>query len=217
MGISNIQNSGKGNLTMESKKSSRERLIEASGYLFRVRGYNNTSIADIAAACNLRKASIYHHISSKKELGIAVLTLLSKEFDNNVFNIAYDEAHSEKERLTAFAHKIVDYFTNREGGCLMGNLSLESVGQIPEFETIIKSYFNNWIDAVTHLLSHRYGSEEAKSIAEDTVSWCQGAIMMCRIFGNYTPLTRFKDQVVALLETKSKKNITDSSVTTDIL
>ena len=61
-------------------------LIEMAADLFKVNGYHNTSIADIANACNLSKASIYHHISSKQELGIAALKQHHDYFTKNIFS-----------------------------------------------------------------------------------------------------------------------------------
>lgn len=39
--------------------------------LFHERGYENTSMRDIAAALGVRKASLYHHVESKQELLLA--------------------------------------------------------------------------------------------------------------------------------------------------
>ncbi len=186
---------------METKKTSKERLIEASGYLFRVRGYHNTSIADIAKACNLRKASIYHHISSKKELGIAVLEQLNREFDENIYSIAYDDSRSVVERLKAFAFSLEQFFKDRKGGCLMANLSLEATDSIPEFETLIRQYFDNGVEAITHLISQKYGPEKARQLAQDSVAALQGAILLCRIYKSTAPLSRYRDQLIGLLDT----------------
>ncbi|MCW5589813.1 MAG: TetR/AcrR family transcriptional regulator [Legionellales bacterium] len=187
---------------METKKTSKERLIEASGYLFRVRGYHNTSIADIANACNLRKASIYHHINSKQELGIAVLQQLNQNFEETIFAIAYDETRARIERLKAFAFALEQFFKDRQGGCLMANLSLESVDTIAEFEELIRRYFDNCINAITHLIQHQYGLEKARQLALDYVATLQGAILLSRIYKSPEALIRFRDQLIGLLDPK---------------
>ncbi len=184
---------------MENKKTSKERLIDASSHLFRVRGYHSTSIADIADACNLRKASIYHHINSKQELGVTVLKQLNETFEKQIFNLAYDDSRSNKERLNAIATALENYFIQNEGGCLMGNMSLDSMNEIPEFTRIIQQFFNNWVEAIVHLLSERYGPEKAKVLALDSITWCQGAIVLARIFKNNAPVQRFRENMVALL------------------
>lgn len=51
----------------------REEILEAAAQIFSQKGYHGTSMQDIALAVNLQKASLYHHISSKQELLLALL------------------------------------------------------------------------------------------------------------------------------------------------
>jgi AcrR family transcriptional regulator len=46
----------------------REEIFLAAAEMFWEKGYHATSMSDIAAAMNMRKASIYHHIQSKETL-----------------------------------------------------------------------------------------------------------------------------------------------------
>lgn len=47
-------------------------IIEASTRLFSERGYHATSMADIAEAVGIRKASLYHHVRKKEDLLFAI-------------------------------------------------------------------------------------------------------------------------------------------------
>jgi AcrR family transcriptional regulator len=51
----------------------REEIIRSAAQIFREKGYHATSMRDIAEAVQLQKASLYHHISSKQELLLAIL------------------------------------------------------------------------------------------------------------------------------------------------
>ena len=51
----------------------RERILEAAAQVIRQKGFHATSMQDIADAVNLQKASVYHHISSKQEILLALL------------------------------------------------------------------------------------------------------------------------------------------------
>ena len=42
--------------------------------LFLARGYAGTSMADLAEACGIQKASLYHHFASKDALFVACVT-----------------------------------------------------------------------------------------------------------------------------------------------
>ena len=46
---------------------SRMRLLDAAERLFHERGYSAVSMADIATATGIRKASLYHHVPGGKE------------------------------------------------------------------------------------------------------------------------------------------------------
>ncbi len=48
-------------------------ILDAAAQIFSEKGYHATSMQDIAAAVNLQKASLYHHINSKQEILVALL------------------------------------------------------------------------------------------------------------------------------------------------
>ena len=51
----------------------REDILEAAAQVFRQKGFHGTSMQDIATAVSLQKASLYHHVSSKQEILLALL------------------------------------------------------------------------------------------------------------------------------------------------
>ena len=51
----------------------REDILEAAAQVFRQKGFHGASMSDIAAAVSLRKASLYHHVSSKQEILLELL------------------------------------------------------------------------------------------------------------------------------------------------
>ena len=51
----------------------RNRVFEVAAEVFHRKGYDNTSMSDIASAAGLTKAGLYHHISSKESLLYTVL------------------------------------------------------------------------------------------------------------------------------------------------
>src|SRR5947199_10452165 len=46
----------------------RNRVFEVAAEVFHRKGYDNTSMSDVASAAGLTKAGLYHHISSKESL-----------------------------------------------------------------------------------------------------------------------------------------------------
>jgi len=51
----------------------KEQILEVAAQIIRKKGFHATSMQDIADAVNLQKASLYHHISSKQEILLALL------------------------------------------------------------------------------------------------------------------------------------------------
>lgn len=51
----------------------REEILAAAAQIIREKGFHAASMQDIAEAVNLQKASLYHHVSSKQEILLALL------------------------------------------------------------------------------------------------------------------------------------------------
>ena len=52
---------------------SRETILRAAATIFQEKGYHAASMQDIAEAVDLKKGSLYHHVSSKQEILLALL------------------------------------------------------------------------------------------------------------------------------------------------
>ncbi len=183
---------------MPAQKTNLEELIRKTAYLFSKYGYHNTSIFDIAKFCGLSKASVYHYMSSKEALGCAVIQYAHREVREAIFRHAYT-ALSEKERLMNFSDALKNFFCEREGGCLLGNLALEVTGVIPEFERLIRVYFEEWAEALKLLFKPKYGEEKAIELAQDVIAQTQGAVMMLRLFKDRGHLERVVERLKTLL------------------
>jgi len=53
----------------------RTEILEVAAQIFRQKGFHAASMQEIADAVNLRKASLYHHISSKQEILLELLDM----------------------------------------------------------------------------------------------------------------------------------------------
>lgn len=51
----------------------RDAILEAAAQIFSEKGFHAASMQDIAEAVRLQKASLYHHVSSKQEILLAIL------------------------------------------------------------------------------------------------------------------------------------------------
>jgi TetR/AcrR family transcriptional regulator, lmrAB and yxaGH operons repressor len=101
---------------MAIKKTSKEEILKESIKLFKIRGYYNTSMANIADACGLIKGSIYHYFKSKDEIGLESLRYIHEYFQENIYSIANKTDLSDIQKLKLFVKKTDDYFLHSEGG-----------------------------------------------------------------------------------------------------
>jgi AcrR family transcriptional regulator len=51
----------------------RDDILDAAAQIFRQKGFHGASMQDVAEAVNLQKASLYHHVTSKQEILLALL------------------------------------------------------------------------------------------------------------------------------------------------
>lgn len=51
----------------------RDDILDAAAQVFRQKGFHGASMQDVAAAVDLKKASLYHHVTSKQEILLALL------------------------------------------------------------------------------------------------------------------------------------------------
>ncbi|RXJ97422.1 hypothetical protein CRV00_00885 [Malaciobacter molluscorum] len=185
---------------MAIKKTSKEEILKNSIHLFKVNGYYNTSMANIADACGLIKGSIYHHFKSKDEIGLESLKYIHEYFKNDIYSIAYQSDLSAKEKLKLFVKKVDNYFVNSEGGCLLGNLALETSLQNEVFADEIKSYFINWQDALMVILEDKYTNIDAINLSKKYIALTQGAIMMMNLYGKKEDYLKVGEEIISLLD-----------------
>lgn len=95
---------------MEPKKHTITRI---AAQLFMQKGYGNTSVSDIAVACNISKATIYKYFASKEEIGFAVVLLIYEELSGVITAVAKEplSPYEQLQRiifiyLEEFHHKV---------------------------------------------------------------------------------------------------------------
>ena len=80
----------------------RSRIVETAERLFRVYGYQKTTVADIAKELKMSPANVYRFFQSKMELTEAVAHMLMGQVETAVTAIARDESQSAAARLRQF-------------------------------------------------------------------------------------------------------------------
>lgn len=174
---------------MPVRKVNREDIVQHAFRMFKLQGYHRTSLRDIAAACGLLKGSIYHYFDSKEDLMKEVLTSGHGKVKSEVLSVAYHDSVSPKKRMAAIFDLIQNTYLKDEGGCIMGNIGLETSYTMPQFRNIIQGFFEDWIAAFAHIYKSKMTARAARQQAERDVMELEGAIMLCRIFNDQRYIT----------------------------
>ncbi|CQA00077.1 Probable transcriptional regulator%2C TetR [Mycobacteroides abscessus] len=97
----------------ESKPGRRERyaaltrsaIVEAARMLFVERGFDDTSVDDIAEVAQVSKGAIYHHFKDKQEIFVDVYRDATKGVIENVVKVLIDVPAGSWNRIEAAARR----------------------------------------------------------------------------------------------------------------
>ena len=87
-------------MTRETTVDSRQEILRTAARLFQQRGYDATSMNDVAAALKLSKGGLYHHFQSKDEILYEIMNHAMEITQDRVLNPVRSIANPE-DRLRA--------------------------------------------------------------------------------------------------------------------
>lgn len=127
----------------------REAIVVRAARLFARRGFANTSVADLAAACETSKSLMYHYYPSKEDILYAVMASHIDQLVQDVADAA--EAASDAEsRLRMLVHAFMDHYV---GAADRQKVLLNELDSLPaENRATIVAKQRTIIDAVARLL-----------------------------------------------------------------
>ncbi|NOK32954.1 TetR/AcrR family transcriptional regulator [Corallococcus exercitus] len=81
-------------------------ILETAARLICERGYEGTSMQEIAAACRMTKAGLYHHIQNKEQLLFAIMNYGMDVFEEQVLGPVQDVADPVERLRQCMRHNI---------------------------------------------------------------------------------------------------------------
>lgn len=184
---------------MPKHKTDRETILRKSLDVFLQKGYYHTKFSDLGEACGLEKSHFYYYFKSKEDLMRAVLEFTYRSVQQHIFDKAYDEHYSPQQRLVKMMQNTVRLHASTPQGCLMGNTVLGTTGVEPEFQDILRHYFEGWIAALSHVFRTRYSPDKAQQLAQESIQEIQGSVMFVRLYGDARYLEEAAGRVVERL------------------
>jgi AcrR family transcriptional regulator len=91
-------------------------IIEAATRVFSERGYHAASMAEVAEAVGMRKASLYHHVRKKEDLLFAIHDKLIDELIDETMAVSSSSSLSPGEKVRGVLHVTMRFIArNRDG------------------------------------------------------------------------------------------------------
>ena len=85
-------------------------IIQAAAQIFRQKGYHGTSMQDIADAVQFQKASLYHHVTGKQDILVAILDQALDLLIDDMRNVAKSK-HTPQEKIRLAMRTYVNRLT----------------------------------------------------------------------------------------------------------
>lgn len=134
----------------------RGKLLSAAGRLFRERGYERTTVRDIAAAVGIQSGSLFHHFASKEDILKAVMIDVIR-FNTERMTAALAAARDPQARLRALIACELESIVGdtREAMAVLVHCwdSLSKDRQV-EVLALRKVYEALWLDALQDAAKH---------------------------------------------------------------
>ncbi len=135
---------------MRPPKVEEQALLDGLMSVLRAKGYEGSSLNDLADSSGLQKASLYHRFpGGKKEITLAVLHYVQQWIQKHIYEWLMDHSISPAERLGGVIQSIHSLYQGGEKSCILKALSMDSSVEV--FGEEIKESMQRWIDGFTAL------------------------------------------------------------------
>jgi len=167
----------------------RETYLPVLFQLFRHHGYDGVSLAKIAEATGLGKASLYHHFpGGKAEMVQETLAYSGRWMTENILGPLQGDGEP-LERLRGMCDRISDLYEAGEQPCLLASLTVGASRDI--FHAAVQERLRSLVDAIAAvLLEAGLAPELAQQRGEDAVMTIQGSLILSRGLDDPAPFQR---------------------------
>jgi len=156
---------------------SKDEVLDILLNVFRERGYEGASLAELSAATGLMKSSLYHHFpGGKVDMAEQVLAYLDDQLAATVYQ-PLRSTQAPAKKLAAMLDAVDAFYEGGRKACVYERLCA-SVDRA-KFRRPLKRAFAAWMDAVETLCVEAGLSKSvARARAEDLVVRIEGALIV---------------------------------------
>ncbi|MGM7685254.1 TetR/AcrR family transcriptional regulator [Cytobacillus sp. Hm23] len=154
---------------MSKGEETKYKILHQALILFSTKGYEETSLKDIATSIHIKAPSIYAYFSGKEELFKSVIEYVMSEYINFIKEQEVVTAKfSTKDRLYYLLHELNEYFNNNSLG-----LFIKRYGIVPpdKFKELLNQKYNESEMEIRKLLYTilKNDSDNSQFIDDETI------------------------------------------------
>jgi TetR/AcrR family transcriptional repressor of nem operon len=172
-------------VSREQVAENRRRILDAAAQLFRERGFDNVTVAEVMSAAGLTHGGFYGHFDSKEALIDAAMA--HEPSARRGGRATLDNPSRYADSYLSRQHR-----DNVSSGCPFSALGTEVVRASPTVRHTMTESLRRWIDAYTPA-SQGSTAQERRRNAIATVSSMVGAMVLARIADD----ERLSDEILA--------------------
>ncbi len=169
---------------MPKVKTSKKEVLQKVIPILRTRGVQNSTMTELAKACNIQKSHFYYYFRNKEELIKEVLATVHSYFNYNFFKIIENTSLDIDLKILSIKQLMNKIFTISDGGCIMANTALETMHLNPSYKKEIRLFFKDFISGLQTLLETNYTKEQSLALAEQTVQDIEGGILLTQVYND---------------------------------
>jgi AcrR family transcriptional regulator len=171
--------------------STRDRIIDAAGELFRVGGYRGTSLSDIGRVARAPTGSIYHAFPGGKSELTGVVVRQQGDSFLELFLAVAAEQPTAADAVGAFFDGAADMLESLDyvDICPIGGVAREVASTDAELASACADVFDSWAAALSRLLAsvrRSAGGEpgEEDHLARTVIAALEGGFTLARVQRN---------------------------------
>ena len=192
-------------LTKEVAAQNRRKLLDTATQLFKARGIENVSVADLTKAAGFTHGGFYNHFESKADLAVETVRY--------AFEQALSEISGERAiegNPVSMAERLENYLSPEHrdapsGGCPTGSLPVDVARQAIDAQRAFAGGLERYIALIEAVLPR---NERRRDAAIATLSTLVGAIILSRAVRNGDP--RLSDEILRAARVSRERKDTET-------
>jgi TetR/AcrR family transcriptional repressor of nem operon len=197
--------------------STRQRIVESALYLFWLRGYAATGIAEILSRSHANSGSFYHFFKTKEELLLAVLELYIQTLEPIIVDPVSQRLTDPLERVFC----VLEFYrgnllkTDCSYGCPIGRLALEIPEEQFRVHKRLADNFDGWTCAIEKFLQaaeDRFpAGTDMQTLSKFVLTVMEGGVMQARAHRSIVPFDACVEHLRGYFQLLQQQRVSQNS------